>query len=122
MININEAIDKIQDFLEEDKRRTIIICLCLILMCLCAVLALCLSSSGTKNKSKVEEKKLILDQPLLVPDGPSIPDGYITSRKTEKNWSEEEIEKWFTLPDEGEVEKLGDTNDRIVQDIIGAAP
>ena len=35
---------------------------------------------------------------------------------------EKEIEKWFTLPDENEVEKLGDSNDRIINDIIGAAP
>ena len=89
-----------------------------------AIIALVAGSAKAKNSEKnpPEEKKLVLDQPLMIPPSPSIPDGYITTRKTEKKWSEKEIEKWFTLPDENEVEKLGDSNDRIINDIIGAAP
>lgn len=64
----------------------------------------------------------MLDQPLLVPDGPAVPNGYVTSRQTEKHWSDEDVEQWFTEPDREEVEKLGDANDRIINEIIGAAP
>lgn len=124
MIDFQEIIDNFQDFLLENKKKTIIICGFLIFMTFSAVIVLCVnetSASGKKNK-KIDEQKLVLDQELLVPPGPVVPEGYITTRKTEKNWSEEEIEKWFTLPDETEVEQLSQANDRIVQEIIGAAP
>lgn len=123
MIDFQQISGKIQNFLQKNAKKTIIVCVILILMVLGAIVTLCAGNSKTdKNQKTAEEQKLVLDQPLLVPSAPSIPDGYITTRKTEKKWPQEEIEKWFTLPDESEVEKLGDSNDRIINDIIGAAP
>ncbi len=123
MVDFQQISEKIQNFLQENAKKTIIVCSLLILMVLCAIISLCAGSSKAKEKQKVaDEPKLVLDQPLLIPSAPSIPDGYITTRKTEKKWSQKEIEKWFTLPDEDEVEKLGESNDRIINDIIGAAP
>ncbi len=123
MVDFQQISEKIQNFLQENAKKTIIVCALLIFMVLCAIVALCAGSSKPKEKQKTaDEPKLVLDQPLIVPSAPSIPDGYITTRKTEKKWPQEEIEKWFTLPDEGEVEKLGESNDRIINEIIGAAP
>ena len=124
MVDFRQFFRKIQDFLQDNAKKTIIFCALLIFMLFSAIIALCAGSSKAKNSAKktAEEKKLVLDQPLMIPPSPSIPDGYITTRKTEKKWPEKEIEKWFTLPDENEVEKLGDSNDRIINDIIGAAP
>lgn len=123
MIDFQQISEKIQTFLQENAKKTIIVCALLIFMVLCAIIALCAGNSKPKEKQKnADEPKLVLDQPLIVPAAPSIPDGYITTRKTEKKWSQEEIEKWFTLPDEDEVEKLGESNDKIINDIIGAAP
>ena len=124
MVDFRQFFRKIQDFLQDNAKKTIIFCALLIFMLFSAIIALVAGSSKTKNSAKKtpEEKKLVLDQPLMIPPSPSIPDGYITTRKTEKKWPEKEIEKWFTLPDENEVEKLGDSNDRIINDIIGAAP
>lgn len=123
MIDFQQISENMQNFLQENAKKTIIVCAILILMVLGAIVALCAGSQKTaKNQKNVEEQKLVLDQPLLVPSAPSVPDGYITTRKTGKKWPQKEIEKWFTLPDESEVEKLGDSNDRIINDIIGAAP
>lgn len=123
MFDIKETVKKIQSFLQKDTKKTLIACGILIFLCLCAIIALAVSSSNKKEKQKLlKEQPLVLDQHLLIPSAPGIPDEYITTRKTEKNWKEDEIEKWFTLPDEDEVQKLGDANDRIIQDIIGAAP
>lgn len=123
MVDFQQISEKIQNFLQENAKKTIIVCSLLILMVLCAIISLCAGNSKTKEKQKIaDEPKLVLDQPLQIPSAPSIPDGYITTRKTEKKWPQKEIEKWFTLPDEDEVEKLGESNDRIINDIIGAAP
>ena len=43
-------------------------------------------------------------------------------RQKKEKWSEEEANEWFTVPDETEIEKLSQSNDKIVKDIIGAAP
>ncbi len=123
MVDFQQFSEKIQNFLQENAKKTIIICVVLILMVFGAIIALCAGNSKTdKNQKTVEEQKLVINQPLLVPSAPSVPDGYITTRKTEKRWSQKEVEKWFTLPDESEVEKLGDSNDKIINDIIGASP
>jgi len=123
MFDVQEMIDNFQDFLLENKKKTIAVCGILIFMTFCAVIALCISETKSSKKGTgSQEEKLVLDQALLVPPAPQVPEGYITTRKTEKNWSEEEIEKWFTQPDEAEVEQLGLANDRIIQEIIGAAP
>lgn len=121
MIDIQDALDNFQEFLLENRKKTIIVCCGLIVIIFCVLIAICLKDTKSK-KNTSGTRPLVLDQPLMVPSSPVIPDGYITTRKTEKNWSEEEIEKWFTLPDETEVQLLGETNDRIIQDIIGAAP
>ncbi len=122
MFDIKETVKKIQSFLQKDTKKTFIACGVLIFLCLCAIIALAASSNKKEKQKSLKEQPLVLDQPLLIPSAPGIPDEYITTRKTEKNWKEDEIEKWFTLPDEEEVQKLGDANDRIIQDIIGAAP
>lgn len=120
-MDFQELLDKIRDFLEENRKLALIACsgLCAVMMLL---LVLCIQSTSKKKTKVPEEKKLVLDQPLMIPDGPTVPKGYITSRKTEKNWSDEQAEEWFTLPDADEVEKLGHANDRIINEIIGAAP
>lgn len=121
MIDIQNALDNLQEFLLENRKKTIIVCGALIFLMFCACIAILMHDTKSKKKDS-GTRPLVIDQPLMVPASPVIPDGYITTRKTEKNWSEEEIEKWFTLPDETEVEQLSETNDRIIQDIIGAAP
>ncbi len=124
MFDIKESLQNILDLLKKDSKKTLIACSILIFLCICAIIALAVGNANQKKLPKkiTEEQKLVLDEPLLVPSAPGISDEYITTRKTEKNWNENEIEKWFTLPDENEVQKLGDSNDRIIQDIIGAAP
>ena len=122
MQDFNEILENIKFFLQENKKKTLFICALLIFMTFCAVIVL--STSGKKKKLPPIEpqKELVIDQKLLIPDGPVVPDGYITERKTQKNWSEDDIEKWFTTPTDQEIQKLSDTNDRTVSEIIGAAP
>lgn len=121
-MDFQELLDNLRDFLEENRKMAVIVCSGLCLLMMLMLIAICIQNSSKKKLSVHEEKKLVLDQPLLIPDGPTVPKGYITSRKTEKNWSDNQIEEWFTLPDAGEVEKLSQANDRIINEIIGAAP
>ena len=122
MQDFNEILENIKFFLQENKKKTIFICSLLIFMTFCALIVLSISGRKKKLPPIEPQKELVIDQKLLIPDGPVVPDGYITERKTQKNWSEDDIEKWFTTPTEQEIQKLSDTNDRTVSEIIGAAP
>lgn len=124
MIDVQEYIDNLRDLIEENKKIATIACasLLVVLILLSVIVIQSESKARALKKSRIEAKKLVLDQPLLIPEGPVVSSGYITSRKTEKQWSDEEVENWFTLPDSEEVEKLGKANDRMINEIIGAAP
>ncbi|MBQ9495702.1 MAG: hypothetical protein IJR50_08725 [Treponema sp.] len=78
----------------------------------------------TRKPKTIErfERELVTEEELLVPDGPQGLRGYITSRETKELWSEEEIERWLTLPSEKELSDLKSANDKIASDIVGAAP
>ena len=121
MIDIQETVDSIREFLEENRRLTIIVCSGLIVILILISILMMVSPSSKKNRTPVS-RTLVLTEPLLLPEAPVVPDGYITSRITQKNWPDEELEPWFPLPDAAEVEKLGEANDRIINEIIGAAP
>ena len=122
MIDFKESLDNIRFFLQENKKQTIIVSSLLLLMTFFALIVLGFSNKKKKAPELEPQKVLVIDQPLIIPNGPVVPDGYITKRKTELNWSDSEIEKWFTTPDENEITKLADTNDRTISEIIGAAP
>lgn len=70
----------------------------------------------------VPERELVTNNKLLTPDAPYIQNDYITSRNTKDNWSEEEIQKWFTSPQTNELNDLHHANNKTVSDILGAAP
>ncbi len=91
-------------------------------MTLSAIVVLVCSKFQHKEIHKDAEKTLVIDQKLLIPQGPTVSSEYDTTRKTEKQWSQEEIGKWFTIPNEQELQKLSDANDRTISDILGAAP
>ena len=49
-------------------------------------------------------------------------DDYYFSRVTGEKWSNEERNRWFTIPDESNLYKLGEANDAISDAILEAAP
>lgn len=121
-MDFQELLDNFRDFLEENRKLAIIMCAGLSALLVLLLIVVCIQSSSKKKKNLPEEKKLVLEQPLQIPDGSTVPKGYIYSRNTEKSWNDQQVEEWFTLPDAEEVEKLGHANDRIINEIIGAAP
>lgn len=124
MIDFHSAFDYIQENLFSGNKKTFVLCIVLVFMTLCAAVVLSVQQHREK-KSSVSPKaqqNLVIEQPLLVPDGPAVPDGYSTSRITAERWDSQSVEEWFTLPDEAEIKKLGKANDNLINEIVGAAP
>lgn len=124
---VSEAIENIkekaEEFFEENKKMALIIAglSFVILVCL-ILLIISIGSEKDKKNNSLEVEQLILSENLLIPDGPSIPRDYNISRTTKNEWSEEEVNEWFTNPSSKEIESLSKTNDNMIKEIIGAAP
>lgn len=116
---IKSLYTRVKDFCFENTKIAIIIGLLILLILLCIILFI--STTGKKKETE-EIEPIVLSQPLIIPEGPVLPKDYNISRKTENNWSEEEISEWFTVPSEKEIDALTKTNDNMINEIIGAAP
>lgn len=123
-MDFSTLVEKFRYLIEENKKQTIFVCSILIFMTLCGFFVLLLSTSQQEKKETkvINQKKLVIDQELLIPNELTINNKYTHVRQKKEKWSEDEANEWFTIPDETEIEKLSQSNDKIVKDIIGAAP
>lgn len=123
-MDFSTLVEKFRYLIEENRKQTIFVCSVLIFMTLCGFFILLLSTSQQEKKETkvINQKNLVIDQELLLPNELTINNKYTHVRQKKEKWSEEEANEWFTVPDETEIEKLSQSNDKIVKDIIGAAP
>ncbi|MCR5289306.1 MAG: hypothetical protein K6E51_04890 [Treponema sp.] len=126
MQQISDFIENITDFINEHKKSLVaVLCVLLCFLTFSAVIIYFYQvhqQQLNKPKPKEPEPPLILSQPLLVPEGPMLPEGYIKSREPKRVWTQEETAQWFTVPDEKTVKDLEKANDSFISDVVGAAP
>ena len=124
MIDFSEIFANAKDFFKE-KKNAAIITIVLVILFLLSLIVFAVQSCSQNSKSKtvrIEELPLVPDQKLLLPEGPSIPDGYALTRPPQEKWTKEESQEYFTMPDEQELKNLEYSNDKLIEDILGATP
>ena len=120
---ISEIVDTLTEWIEENKKLAILAGSLILVIFLCLILLAAAASSAKKKKAKpVEEESLVINENLLIPNGPELPRDYTLSRQTKEKWTDEDVEPWFTLPSEKEINALSQSNDNMVNEIIKAAP
>ena len=120
---ISEIVDNLTEWIEENKKLAILAGSLILVILLCLILLAAAASSAKKKKAKpVEEESLVINENLLIPNGPELPRDYTLSRQTKEKWTDEDVEPWFTLPSEKEINALSQSNDNMVNEIIKAAP
>lgn len=80
------------------------------------------SALPKKDKNAAPPAAFAADEELLIPDGPSVNAGSVTSRDREHIWGEEEEKRFLTVPGTAELDDLSEANDRMINDILNAAP
>jgi len=111
--------EKAKEFVLENKMMSACIA-ALILVIIIAIILLC---AALKKPEEVKyTRPVVLTEEMLIPPSPAVPDGYNASRITKEAWSNEEAEAWFTVPGTKELDDLSKANDRIINEITGAAP
>lgn len=112
-----------RDFMQKKPLTSALICFLTVLFVAGLVILLIQNSPEKKSKSDAAAPEHFeADAPILIPDAPQIEKDYYPSRTTENQWQKDEVDKWFTYPDEDVMKDLAESNDKIVKDIIGAAP
>lgn len=119
---ISSLLDKVTSFYEENKKISFIILGLILVILFCLILLVATSEKDKKKQKDLPGSNLQLTESLIIPNGPELPRDYNISRKTKDKWTEEEAEPWFTVPTEKEINSLSNSNENMVNEIIGAAP
>ena len=125
---ITEVIDslseKLSDLMETNKKLVFLFAGLTVAILICLLLLLvALSGSDKKKDTKAIPQAVVLEvEEPVIPDGPKLPKDYNISRPAKDKWTDEEAADWFTIPGESEVDSLSFSNDKIVKDILEAAP
>ena len=113
---LKSLFQKIINFCRENPRKALIagcsVCIVILVLVLISIIP----------KKTEPEQVIVFTQDLLVPDEMDSEYSYDISRQTQENWTEEETEKWFTIPTPDQVEQLEKENESMISDVIGAAP
>jgi hypothetical protein len=121
MPDIHDFFDSVKDLFTGTRKHTAYISLALVLMACTALIAFIIQKTR-KPAEKPGERELVINEKLLVPDGPEAQKGYTVARQKTDRWSDEDIERWFTPPSKKELNDLGRANDLLIDDLTGAAP
>lgn len=89
---------------------------------LCIILLIFIPKENKQSNNSHIENHLELSEKPLIPNGPELPKDYTFSRKTKERWTEEEAQVWFTEPSQKDIDSLSKSNDKMINEIIGAAP
>lgn len=115
--------ENLQNFLRENTKITAGITILLV------VLAVFAFASGIFQEKKKQEIFVFPEQipfstveDFFPPKGDSLTEDYYFSREQNSTWSKDEFDRWFSVPSKENVEALGKSNEKIANEILGAAP
>ena len=122
MIDFSEVVENVKDFYREKTLPAILISIVVVLFFLALIIFIVQGFNGHNKQPSVTDTPLVPDNELILPDGPSIPDGYALTRDPKEKSTKEESQEYFTKPDEQELKNLEYSNDKLIEDILGATP
>lgn len=117
---------RLQELFEQNKKLFLMILSLIFVIIVCLILLIYAAASNADKKKKEtseipEPISMGVENPVI-PEGPKLPKDYNISRSPKEKWTQEEAQEWFTFPSEKEIDSLSFSNDKIVNDILEAAP
>lgn len=110
----------------EKNTAAFIISIILIIFFIIAVIAGIRGCASKPKKAKElpvkEDLSFSPTEEFLEPKYSPLSGDYYFSRMNEKKWDAEEVERWFTMPDQNTVEELSAKNDKIIDTLLGELP
>ena len=123
-MNFFEIIkENLQNFLRENTKITAGITILLVAL---AVFAFASGIFQEKKKQEIfvfpEQIPFSAVEDFFPPKEDSLTEDYYFSREQNSTWSKDEFDRWFSVPSKENVEALGKSNEKIANEILGAAP
>ena len=122
---LQDAKESVTDFIQENAKVTVAIVGILLFLSVSALLLAISRDEGGKQQEAVVLPQI---QPyhaaddFFPPQKESLTENYYFSRDEGFEWSDEEFDRWFTLPTQERVDDLGKANHKAADEILGAAP
>lgn len=115
--------ENLQNFLRENTKITAGITILLVVL---AVFAFVSGIFQEKKKQEIfvfpEQIPFSAVEDFFPPKDDSLTEDYYFSREQNSTWSKDEFYRWFSVPSKENVEALGKSNEKIANEILGAAP
>ena len=121
MPDFDDIKERISDFAHEKPLLLAVIVL-IVFLFFAGLIILMIQTSPEKKVQVQEPEPFEQDAPVLIPDSPNIEKEYYPNRVTENQWSKDEINRWFTFPEDEAMTELEKANDKIEDEILQAAP
>lgn len=113
----------IKEFSQSHKKQMLVllgsICGFVLAMLLLSVI---LSFSSKPKPENLENIVPPLEEPLIMPKEPGMNGSFQYYREQKSEWTKEDVDKWFTQPDDSMIVEIEDANNTIISDILGVAP
>lgn len=120
---INAAVDKLHLRDVYEKNRILFIsALSLVLLLVLLTTVFFLLGAKEKKVSKDAPLNLDITQPFVLPKEPSMNNDYYLSRPKNEVWTQEEAEKWFTIPNDAMLNQLEHDNNNLIQNLLETSP
>ena len=120
---IKEIFNSIKKFICSSSKLTLTLLGIAVFLVASALIILIANSKPKKKTAKpLSTKNFTQTEEFFKPKNLTFTKDYYFYREGNEIWSEEQVDEWFSTPDEKTVEELSNSNDKIVDDIIGAAP
>ncbi len=121
MFDLQDIKDSMYD-LTHEKPLLFTVIVIVVFLFFAGLIILMIQTTPVKKVPVKEAEPFTQDAPVIIPDSPDIEKDYYPARITENQWQKEEVNKWFTYPEEETLKELEKANNKIVDDITGAAP
>ncbi|MBQ8013086.1 MAG: hypothetical protein IJ257_01640 [Treponema sp.] len=121
-MNFDDIKYEISDFAHEKPVLLTIISIVIFLFIAGLVILMIQTSPAKKEAPEKVPEPFTANESTLIPDSPDIEKDYYPNRVTENQWTQNDINTWFTYPEDDTMAELEKANDSIIQDLTGAAP
>jgi len=120
MLDFDDLRDEVNDFKEKNPLGFKIACI-LVLLFLVSLIVF-FFQRGNETIRINENEEIIPDQKIEAPDSPDLEKDYFESRQKEKEWTENEIMNYFTVPEgSSSMTNLENENDSLVKNILDSS-
>ena len=113
----------VKEFSQSHKKQMLVLlssigCFCFVML----LLSVILSFTSRPKTENIESIVPPLEEPLIMPKEPGMNGSFQYYREQKDAWTKDDVDKWFTPPDDSMIVEIEDANNTIISDILGVAP